>query len=337
MTVPFGFIWEGVKAEALNVIVEGVEPDLKKALTFYSWRDKGGYLVKGATKKDFLVSCATKEFSGVIAREVSTLLDQALEHRLVIAATLQQAKTPSRSWLLVTTYYWCVFLALAWLRLVGNVVTFLPSKEVERLKQLGHNIAKAPTTGTYVISVSDNHGARSDLIYRRLKSNNFHDGLWDTFYSDINSRLLTNSAETLSAEFRMFLAIAEINKFDKSSWLSKLRNAVNYRVGFAYGSVEGHIMPEMVKTVAVIKSKNANDLTRELENAQLQTAGRSALERPDEYSRVMLLFGALMTHVLENYCKEVWNLRNIDPKWVERRDKYARGFTDAIDNKIWPM
>jgi hypothetical protein len=336
MSVPQGFIRERVLADALDVIVDGVESDLSRALTFFEWRDKGGYHVTGATKQEFLVRCATREYGAMITREVSVLLNQALEHRLLLAKALGNGNTPSNSWLLVTTYYWCLFLALAWLRVVGKVVTYLPTDEISRLKAvLGKEKVKSPQNGTFVVTVTDLVGARSDLKYRRLKANNFHEGLWDTFYKDIDERMRAASKEPAGWETRLYSALSFRSRFDDYSWPSKLRNVVNYRVGFAYDEVNGRCMPDMLPTLTIAKSKTVSELVQELEIVQRDTDGRSVVERPNQFGQIMLLFGATMTHLLEDLCTEIWSVRGIDSAWIGRQAAYSQKFGEDITS-LWP-
>jgi hypothetical protein len=337
MSVPHGFIRERLIADALEVIVEGVEPDLSRALTFFDWRNKGGYHVIGATKQDFLVRCATKEYGGMIAREVSVLLNQALEHRLLLSEALRSGKTPSNSWLLVTTYYWCLFLALAWLRMVGKVVTYLPTDEISCLKNLyAKDNIKCPQNGTFVVTVTDLVGAKSDLKYRRLKTSNFHEGLWNTFYKDLDERIHAALKEPANLEIRLYSALSFRSQLDDYGWLSKLRNIVNYRVGFAYEGVNGKFSPNMMPILVFAKSRDILELVKKLEIIQEETNGRSVAERPNQFGEVMLLFGVMMTHLLEDVCSEVWSVRGIDSVWAGRQDAYSQKFGEKI-NSLWPL
>lgn len=339
MTVPRGFIWDGVKNDALEVITDGVNTDLSRAFTFYRWREHGGYHVTGSTNLDFFANCSTNEYGTMIAREVAALLDQALEHRLLIANAHRAGNTPSTSWLLVTAYYWCVFLALAWLRLVGKVVTYMQTDEIDQLKRLGRGKLgnKSPRNGTFVVTVLDIEGARSNLQYRRLSTNNFHEGLWNTFYADIQERLKSAAAarEPANWETRLYSALNFRSHFDHTSWLSKLRNAVNYRVGFGYGSVDGSRIPDLLPTLVLAKSANVENLIVHLENMQTKAGGRPVVELPNEYGQLMLLFGALTANVLDEYCSEIWTLRNIDSSWATRRDSFTQTFGETVTT-LWP-
>lgn len=130
-------IWAEVVSDALDAIPDGVESDSKKSLTLYEWREKGGYHVTGATKREFHLSCAANEFGGVITRDVEHLLDQAVQHKAVIQQALTAKSSPSETWLLVTLYYLSVYLGLAWLRLTGQAVAYMGSDEVSEIRKLG--------------------------------------------------------------------------------------------------------------------------------------------------------------------------------------------------------
>lgn len=335
MMIPKASIWDGIQAEALEVISEGTRKDLLGALDFYNWRDKGGYHVTGITKKDILVMCSATEYGEVIAKEVSMLMDQALEHRMLLDEAFKSGKSPSNSWLLVTTYYWCVFLCLAWLRLVGKVVTYLPKDDIDRLKAIYGKEEKGPVNGTFVIIPEEVTGTKRLLRYRKLNANNFHEGLWCAFAADIKERLAAARNDPASMETRLFIALNLENFREGSSWPSKLRNMVNYRIGFGYGAVEGRVFPNLLLNGPALKAKSMDVLIQDFENIMAATNFVSVKKRPDDFSHLLLVFGSILTHVLEDHCSTIWTARSIDKDWSRRRKKYLSEFDRTIVG-LWP-
>lgn len=336
MNVPSGDLWAATKLEILEAIPDGIEVDLSRALTFYDWRHRGGYHVTGVTKAEYQLSCSTREFGSMLAREVSMLLDQAMEHRLLLAQADRARTAPSPSWLLVTAYYWCVFLALAWLRLVGKIVTYLPTAELDRFKKLAPgDVKKAPQNGTFILTTQDLAGARSNVSCRRLRANNFHEALWTAFAGDISQRLHASSSATASWETRLYSALEVHRAAEGNSWPSKLRNIVNYRIGFGYQACDGHPVPIMLNPLNVVKSATPEALIIAIEELHSKVAVRAVESAPNDYTELMVHFGSLLTHVLDDYSVDVWATRAIDPRWNARRDKYLRSF-EMNAATLWP-
>lgn len=334
MKLSRGSIWEAMQTDALELINDNVNGDLTRALNFYEWREKGGYHVTGSDKQNFYVSCASKEYGEMLAKEVTSLMNQALEHRLLLGETVKIGKHPSPSWFLVTTYYWCVFLCLSWLRLIGKVVTYLTGEEIARLNKLNSRPDnKSPGNGTFVIYSEEQVGTRRILKYRRLKANNFHEALWDVFSKEVNERLKIAKDDVASLETRLF---SLLYFKENSSWPSKLRNLVNYRVGFAYDCVNKGDAFDLVKTCASISSLSINELVSLGEKMESNIKTNRIDLNPNHYGQFLLVFGSLLTHLLEDLTGEVLEYRNIDSSWGAKRDKYLKGFGHNI-NSLWPF
>ncbi len=334
MKLSRGSIWEAMQTDALEFINDNVNGDLSKALNFYEWREKGGYHVTSSDKQNFYVSCASKEYGEMLAKEVTFLMNQALEHRLLLGEALKLGKHPSPSWLLVTTYYWCVFLCLSWLRLIGKVVTYLTGEEITRLNKLNSmKNTKNPGNGTFVIYSEEQIGTRRILKYRRLKANNFHEALWDVFSKEVNDRLKTAKHDAASLETRLF---SLLYFKENCSWPSKLRNLVNYRVGFAYDCVNKGDYFDLIKTCTSINSLSIKELVALGETMESSVKTNRVDLHPNHYGQFLLVFGSLLTHILEDLTSEVLECRNIDRSWNTQRNTYLKEFGHDI-NSLWPF
>jgi hypothetical protein len=336
MNIPYGDVWAATRLQILDAIPDGVEVNLSRSLTFYDWRHRGGYHVTGVTKSEYQLSCSTLEFGSMLAREVSMLLDQSMEHRILLDQAERAGTIPSQSWLLVTAYYWCVFLALAWLRLVGKIVTYLPTTELDRFKRLAPTaVKKAPQNGTFLLTTRDLAGARSNVTCRRLRANNFHEALWTAFADDISQRLQASSSAAASWETRLYSALEVQRVAEGSSWPSKLRNIVNYRVGFGYQACNGHLVPIMLNPLNAVKSATPETLITAIEDLHSKVAALTVQAAPNDYTNLLVHFGSLLTHVLDDYIVDIWNTRGIDCRWISRRNKYLRGFDMKVAT-LWP-
>ncbi|EJB8398210.1 hypothetical protein [Pseudomonas aeruginosa] len=312
MEIPKGTIWDSVHTESLEAIPEGVEPDLRKVMSFYQWREKGGYHVSGSTQKEFLISCAARELGSVLLNEATNLNNQALEHKAIIGSALASGRTLSSSWLLVTTYYWCVYLALSWLRMTGQIVTYLPSNEIERFKKLNLSNGKSPANGTFITKIEDEYGSKRTIKLQRLKSNNFHEGLWAAFNKDITSRLELLKGEPASMEFRIFSCLNLASYADGHSWPSKIRNIVNYKVGLAYGEMYGQKKPNLIEIGEKIKQMNLPEILSLHEESQIKVSSTKSANTLEKHSELLMTFGAILSSVHESHLQEIHQKRNIE-------------------------
>lgn len=330
-----GIIWDSVQSEALEAIPEGIESDLGRIMTFYNWREKGGYLVTGSTKKDFLLSCSARELGGMLLKETATLHNQALEHRAIIGSALASGRTLSSSWLLVTTYYWCVYLALSWLRMTGQIVTYLSSNEIERFKTLNLEKNKSPTNGTFITIMDEEYGSKRHIRLRRLKSNNFHEALWSAFNADISERLKLFKDEPADMELRVFSCLDLKGYADGYSWPSKIRNIVNYKVGFGYGEIEGLKKPNLITSGRIIKAMTINEIIGNHESKQMKISATKSERATENYSELLLSFGTMLSNILEDHLQEVYNKRNIQKVISNEYKKYLNEHSLEPDG-MWP-
>ncbi|HEJ6997031.1 hypothetical protein QZQ56_16525 [Serratia marcescens] len=318
MDIQHGIIYDSVITDSLDAIPEGVEADLNKIMSFYEWREKGGYLVSGSNKKEFYLSCAARELGGVLLKEATSLNNQALEHKTIIGSAIASGKTLSSSWLLVTTYYWCVYLVLSWLRMTGQVVTYLPSEEITRFNKLNPSNNKFPQNGTFITKFDDTSGSRAHFKLQRLKSNNFHEGLWVAFNNDIVDRLELFKDKPADIDLRA-LSCLNLSKFaDGHSWPSKIRNIVNYKVGFGYDEINGLSKPNMLRIGSQLKSLNLVDIIGLHEENQLRVSSLKVEKSIDKYSELLLTFGTILSSLQSTYLKEICSRRNVHTSINER-------------------
>jgi len=324
MDILSGIIRDSVIGDSLEAIPEGVEKDMSKIMSFYEWREKGGYFVSGSTKKEFFLSCAATELGGVMLKESTILHNQALEHKTMIGSALASGKTLSSSWLLVTAYYWCVYLVLSWLRMTGQVVTYLPSEEIDRFKRFNPSATKYPQNGTFITRLEDITGSRANFKLQRLKSNNFHEGLWNAFNNDILDRLKLFKNKPADIELRTLLCL-NFNEFaDGHSWPSKIRNIINYKVGFGYGEIDGSSKPDMINVGNQIKTMDFLEIVGLHEQNQLSISTLKVEKKIDKYSELLLSFGVILTYLQSNYLQELYSQRGISRQSDEHYVKYLR-------------
>lgn len=319
-------IWDGVLNDALEAIPEGVEPNSLKSLSLYDWREKGAYHVTGATKRQFHLLCAADEFGGVITRDVEHLLDQAVQHRVLLQQALAAKTTPSQTWLLVTLYYLAAYLGLAWLRLTGKAIAYIGRNEIEGMRKLGSikSGSKSPTNGTFVIQCGEIVGTRRALIFDRARQNNFHEALWSVLFRDFDERVRAPLQQVAGPETRFFSCLASPGFADGTTWPSRLRNLANYRVGFAYGGILESDDLGLLDAWPPNGFDNVLDIVTAIENLSMKVAHCHAVKMPPQYTQLLVYYTSLLGSAVEELRKEVWMERKISGQWQARRDRFLR-------------
>lgn len=325
--------------DALEAIPEGVESDAQKSLTLFGWRDKGSYIVTGVSKRQYHLSCAANEFGGVITRDVEHLMDQSLQHRVLLHDALVAKRTPSATWSLVTLYYLAVYLGLAWLRLTGKAITYIGSDEIERLRKLGAGVIskndKGPANGTYVIRCMEMDGARRVLILDRLKHNNFHEAFWATLFKDFDDRLKENLAITAGPETRFFSCLAAQDIATGTMWPSRLRNLANYRVGFAYDGFLAADGFQFLEAWPKLGFTSVLNIISAAEDEAMKMASPNVEKMPSTYARFLVYYTALLGNAVEELRTEIWNERNISTRWQKSREKELETWCGKPSHLPW--
>ena len=206
-----------------------------------TWLQDGDFELDSASSASAIpvIRNATRSFEPTLAREVDRFLCAMGES----FAELQPAHFASRSigWALIRAYYSSYFAAHALLRMTGRCVTQVDGALSNSMMRSLQTSGLAPTwqignsqylirydEGQQLLLFDDKHNAKGGS----------HQFVWKKFGELLNE--LINSCKTLGAVYqtevvlfeRMADTLTSQQKFPDHSWLSSIRNSVNY--GFSH-------------------------------------------------------------------------------------------------------
>lgn len=334
---PRSSAWQRFIEDSFSIIhTDSAEPALADE-SLADWRRRGGYFVKGLTKKEFHIDCAKAEFSSVMLAEIELLLDHIVEQRIQVANGIALASSPS--WTLVALYYWSVYAGLAWLRLVGRPLVYLYKDDIEKLvgMNVGVESKHAPKSGTFnfLCDPTFDSGTRTNLQLQASNSNNFHEGIWSGIASYFNNHLKTKGLK-LTPESRILNVMCKFNDI-QTWWPSQLRNAVNYRPGFSYRAVHGHDNLKLFELFQKYTSKSLQDLVAAYEVLTPKVNTKKIESAPEHFCEALILRTLVFDALLNELRNEIGGRLNFTGKRQRARVAYLRTYHLVNEaGQVWP-
>lgn len=334
---PRASAWQKFIEDSFSIIhTEGSEPALADE-SLADWRRRGGYFVKGLTKKEFHIDCAKVEFSSVILAEIELLLDHITEQRTQVANGISIGSSPS--WTLVSLYYWSVYAGLAWLRLVGRPLVYLYRDDIEKLvsMNIGGEAKHSPKTGTFnfLCDPTFDNGTRTNLQLQASNANNFHEGIWNGISNYFGAHLNTKGLK-LTPESRIVNVLCKFNDV-QTWWPSQLRNAVNYRPGFSYRAVHGHDNLKLVTLFQKYTNRSLQHLVDGYEALASKANTKNIENTPEYFCEALILRTLVFDSLLNEFRNEIASRLNFTGKRQKARTAYLRSnhLVNAA-GQVWP-
>ena len=334
---PRASAWPKFIEDSFSIIKPGcTEPTLNDE-SLSEWRRRGGYFVKGLTKKVFHIDCAKAEFSSVMLAEIELLLDHITEQRIQVANGITQGSSPS--WTLVSLYYWSVYAGLAWLRLVGRPLVYLYRDDIDKLvgMNIGVKAKHSPKTGTFnfLCDPDFDTGTRTNLQLQASNASNFHEGIWsgieNYFGNHINSEGLK-----LTPESRIVNVLCKFNEVPPW-WPSQLRNAVNYRPGFSYRAVHGYDCLKLFQLFPKYTNKSLQNLVEAYELHSSKAHSKKIESDPEHFSEALILRTLVFDALLNELRNEIATRLDFSGKRQNARISFLRK-NNLVNSagKVWP-
>lgn len=244
---PTHSIWAECLENATDAMPEYSFEQLKPDFFLNDWRNLGKITpTSDSSKKHVQLQVHPYEYGGATFNDAQALMNQATEHRATLYRFLQYTGDPSPSWTFVTVYYWGLFIALAWSRLVGSAIVYLDRPALVPLFQGSGNLGAG---GAYTLKCGTVLGTSQRIVtLKKCSHSHFHEAVWSFLATDMYSRYAKSSTDEkttdsdIELEKRIFLCLAHDNFKEAHVWPSLLRNAVNYRPAFSYTGVSGKAM-----------------------------------------------------------------------------------------------
>jgi hypothetical protein len=321
-------------ARLLDVIPEytDVEPYRDKNLN--GWRVSGAYSTDTTTKNGFRLQVNQREFAAVIFSECQHLLNHATEQRAHLQNALSTGSEPSPSWMLVTLYYFSLFVALAWTRSANKAIIYLDKEAIVTFCQ-----GRSPRPGGGPFTVTASLDASTGITYAEFAkstSSHFHDALWISVCNickEISTDIVNKTKDRRPTEEEL-LSLRLLQLFDRVkfkyplTWQSDFRSAINYRPGFSYRSV---VKNNFLKTASRIGSKQLNDIEAVIalgERAKIATSQfRHPTDAPNECVDLLVAQGLLLEMCVELSLDQVSVERGVSCSARVQRNQFVRRYS----------
>ncbi len=341
MNFPKGTVWQSCRDHALISIADDSSFSPQNPLTLTNWRQRGSFSVVTASSKGFTLECSAADIGSAILGDIEYLFNHVAEHRALVHASIKGNQWNSPAWFFVTIYYWGLFAALIWTRLLGKGVIYLDRQSIRDLRDLASVTNASPAGGgTYRIGIGKDLSATSrEVMLEKLPAAHFHECAWQQIIRDAKDRFDQYANEdTDRTEFRMFRCLAFSGHTSTDAWPSELRNAVNYRPGFAYTQVIKAPGLDLIQFIRNHPFRSIEDVVDiyELELKKITSASRIATA-PSNYSRVMFLKAIILTSLCEELFAEVLQIRRLDPRWSNKRTSFYKERGIQQEGKVWPI
>ena len=206
-----------------------------------------------------------REFAASAFADAQHLLNHALEHKAHLVNCLSTNKEPSPAWTFVTIYYFALFSAMAWTRAANQSVLYLDS---DAIKQFCGNATPTPGGGSFVLTNSENSLTGQFEIHITKYKSHFHEGVWAKCMDEARNAFIwinqsttgRNPSKSELIELRALDLFQKVKFSSGSAWPSKLRNAINYRPGYAYRGVSRNNQLKLVSRLSKPPFSNFSDL-----------------------------------------------------------------------------
>lgn len=339
MTIPKSSVWQELRASCLDAIPRESRIDWTRPASLSAWQATGFYSVPAMTSKSFRVVVSAPDFGAALLTDAEFFLDHAAEHQATLWQIIQGNDWSSPGWSLVTLYYWGFFLTLALTRLLGVSAWFMPRDVVLSFRDLAApSLAKPPGAGSFRIECGQMLSATDREVLLLKAGGRVHEELWSIYWNICREKRLAVAASTLDPlEDRLYTVIARAGMALGSDWPSALRNAINYRPGFAYSAVRGNRALYGFRRLANPRSYTGEELIGKLEDALSSLQGaRSIFDAPHEGATLLVAYVLVLHALATEMHGELLERHGFDTRWREARLRFLRehGVSTAADN--WP-
>lgn len=333
-----GIGWQYLRSLALDAIPEQTRVYHTRAVPLNEWRRHGAFSVLSSTKKQIVIEAAGAEIGSALLADTEHLLDHAAEHRACVHDAVTPGSWNSPAWTVVTAYYWAFFSVLALTRLTGRSAVFLDRQAVSDLRTLAGS-ADQPGAGALYLAVEPYTTATTRTMTLRPSKAQLHDAVWTVTHrliSDVSAHSDENANPT---EHRLWWALKRAGDLLGADWTSKLRNAVNYRLGCGYREVTRTGQIDIARHIARFTAGSVNDLADEFEDEVVGIPAR--LRDPGEdvrlFSRLLGLYAVLAASIVDTLHVDVLERQGGDQRWRGLRARFLAERCSTPSHATWPF
>ena len=335
--IPQGTGWQYLRGLSLDAIPRGTKVFHTRAVPLHAWRSQGAFTVLACTKSEITIETAGTEIGSVLLADAEHLLDHAAEHRATVYDALKSGNWYSPAWVLVTTYYWSFFSALALTRLTGHTVWFLDRAALRDMRTLA-GAAVQPSAGALYLNVEPFVSATTREISLKPSKSQLHDALWRTTHGLIQNVSAQTNQNANGSEYRLWWSLARVAQLWGPDWPSKVRNAVNYRPGSCYREIVRRNRVDTMQRVRLGTPFEFTDLMELIEDDVLKIGTATAPNDALQFSSGLLGLFAIALSSLVEYLHADLILRQAgDQRWRELRRRFFTERCATATGSVWPV
>ncbi|WP_156526505.1 hypothetical protein [Cupriavidus gilardii] len=338
MTLPHGALWQRMRQRALETIPPGSFLDFRSPSTLAAWQAQGTYTISSTSSSKFTIAAAPPDVGGALIADAAFHLDHALEQQVSLMKGLADHGWSSPAWQVVTFYYWSYFCAMALSRMLGHTVWFVTASVARQFADLATTHSARVTQGTYELSCGEflSAGIREFNLVKRQRR--LHEQLWTTTFDLFRSLHQDLRDEIISPqEERLFLAISNTANVLGNEWPSALRNAVNYRPGFAYTA------PRFKKSVdsfsyLLTQEQSIDRIVDRLENNTIAISNDPHIEaQPRVAAKMLADVTILISRIAQALHDEIIDRNDIDRRWLASKRRFAKQHNINLSGGSWRL
>jgi len=283
------------------------------------------------------IETAGAEIGAALLSDTEYLLDHASEQRATVYDVLTRADWYSPAWALVTTYYWCFFSALAITRLTGRTAWFIDRSAVDRLRLLSGSSVQPPA-GAMSFSLGAYVSATNRGMLLRPAKSQLHDAAWAKLAATVSDVFAHCDQNSDGLEYRMWWSLKRIADVWGADWASKVRNAANYRPGWAYREIVRAVRVDTMLDLRQSSPRSFGSLVEDLEDhATAVSQARPPAETLEEGSRLLGLCAQALTALSVGLHDELIARQGGDPRWRGLRESFLTARCETAAGDIWPF
>ena len=285
------------------------------------WNQDGFYTVQQSTRRGFVIIADTADIGSALLTDVEHLLDHAAEQQALVHLGMTSDRWTSPAWLLVTAYYWAFFSTVAFTRLIGQTVWFLDDTAVTNLSRLAPTGPDRPSPGAFNLSCGEVASANQREVRITKASGRIHDALWKRVFEVLGSRTkAVGDPEGNPMESRVFNCLSNASGRLGAAWPSSVRNAVNYRTGFAYKAVRGVRSIDLRSKIEHMAEWTVQSALEHLENETGKIAPSESIQvKPDPFCRALVFFAFIMQSLCVDLLEDLLDRHSLDRRWSQAR------------------
>lgn len=341
MTLPRGPVFQLLRAKSLSTVPIGSRCLLQSPVSLREWRTQGYYTVCSTVSRGWDLEAFADDLGGAMLTDAELLLDAIAEQQATIHRS-RALEWASPAWLTICGYYWAYYGAMALGRLIGDTIWFLDQAAVTGLTMMSLGRAvSAPRLGPGAYRIESKPGVdptKRRLEVRREKGGRLHDAVWYRIFATLTQTSdMVQHGSRQGDEHSVYSAIQRACRQFGSSWPSDIRNLVNYRPGYAYGSVRRKNSIDTDVFVRSLKVTGIPEMVALFNREMDRVDGFELASAPRQAGRLVVMLASIIQEIAWAVHDDLVVRHALDKRWLLKRSAFLRERGVESGEIRWPV